>query len=202
MVDFTLSYPFILGLLFVLGMGYREDNEAEEGHGVRMNRTMRLPVGRGWAAVPLATAALLVLPYMTTLYAERAFAAIEDGREVLALKHLDRIISLGLYPDRAYDEKARLHARRYLENQDARDLAVAERENASALHINGEQLYYRKLQSDILWMSGRQAESIAVLEELTSAYRFNARWREELKRRRELAGQGPTTAPSRLASEP
>ncbi|MBB3072147.1 O-antigen ligase [Paenibacillus baekrokdamisoli] len=174
LVDFSLSFPYLLGLLFILGAP--SDESASAANKVGRSVTVKTTAGIVTAGALIIATLLLVSDQLQ----QSATRAIGEKRKADAVLLLDRSASVAIFADRIHDRKARLYMREYESNQDPRYLDVARDENEKSLSGHSEQIWYRKLNSDILWMQGDRQKAVAVLSELVQQNRFMARWREEL----------------------
>ncbi|WP_219838719.1 O-antigen ligase [Paenibacillus sp. R14(2021)] len=178
LVDFSLSFPYLLGLLFILGASPSSAaaTVVKSGASFTVKGIVSLI-----AAGMLIIAAFLLTSEQLQLSAERAIA---ENRKADAIHLLNRSASAAIFSDRIHDRIARLYLREYESSRDRRYLEVAVSENEKALSLYPEQIWYRKLKSDLLWMQGSREASITVLSELVEQNRFIARWREELGQRK------------------
>ncbi|NBD23745.1 O-antigen ligase family protein [Paenibacillus glycinis] len=185
LADFSLSFPYLLGLLLVMGAAVRR--EPARAATPAPNRAAVLKASAGLvAAAALAVSVMLFASARFQMAAERAIA---ENRKADAVRQLDRSAAWAIAPDRVQDRKARLYLAEYEAGKDARYLDVARTENAKALSAQPDQLWYRKLRSDIAWLEGDKDASLRELRDLTEQNRFMPRWREELKEKEAEAGQ-------------
>ncbi|MEK0313438.1 O-antigen ligase family protein [Cohnella sp. 56] len=185
LADFTLSFPYLLGLLIVLGaVGTPAGREPVAPTRAAPGRSAPHVVARSLAA--LAAAGLLVLAVLLLIsdrLEQSALRAIAEQRKADAVKQLDRSAQTILFSDRIHDRKARLYLSEFEQGGDRRYLEVAQAENEKALAQHPEQIWYQKLRSDILWEGGDRQTSLDILRDLVARNRFMIRWREELSDR-------------------
>ncbi|NBC70202.1 O-antigen ligase family protein [Paenibacillus sacheonensis] len=177
LVDFTLSFPYFLGLLFIIGA-------APEAPVILKNDAGR---ARIWKPIAFITGAgtivIASLLIVSNQFEQSADRAIAENRKADAVRLLEKSASTSIFADRIYDRKARLYLREYNANGDQRYLDVARIENEKALSVYPDQIWYRKTNSDILWQQGNKQKSIVILSKLVQDNRFIAEWREELEQK-------------------
>jgi|GEM_PF-1741133 len=182
LVDFSLSFPYLLALLFILGAPPASDVPAPADDAmpsVAMRRTVR-SLAAAAAACMLAVAALLLA---SDQLQQAAVRAIAEQRKADAVRLLDRSADTAIFADRIHDRKARLYLSEFESNGDRRYLEVARAENEKAIKMHPMQIWYRKLNSDIRWEQGDRQGSVEILRDLVAQNRFMARWRQELAER-------------------
>lgn len=178
LVDFSMSFPYLLGLFFIMGASAGSsdaDGTASAGS----------PVAARTAAIALSAGILVIAAMLAASdrFEQSAEKAIAQGRKADAVRLLDRSAKTAMFPDRIHDSKARMYLAEFEKRNDCRYLDVALNENDKSLDIHPEQTWYRKLNSDLLWLQGERQASLTILRELVSENRFRGSWREELYRR-------------------
>ncbi|WP_217593458.1 O-antigen ligase [Cohnella sp. GbtcB17] len=182
LVDFTLSFPYLLGLLFIIG------TVPAQASAMETNETKTFSAASISTKSIAALAAACMLTVATMLFIsdrlqQSAVRAVAEQRKADAVNLLDRSARMAIFADRIHDRKARLYLSEFESGGDGRYLEVARAENERALALHPEQIWYEKLKSDILWEQGDRQQSNEILGELVVNNRFMARWREELKAR-------------------
>jgi len=172
--DFTGLYPLLVGTMLLFS--HLDGGAAAAGQD---SRPLRLPVGLG----ALAAASLLVPVLLSSLSYSSALEAIAAKRDADAIRLLDRSARTAYFPDRVYDQKAKLYFRTYLQRREQEYLRAALRENAGALHINPGQVWYLKLRSDMLWEQGDRRQSLKLLQTAIGKNPYEERWKAELTKR-------------------
>ncbi|QMV41808.1 O-antigen ligase family protein [Cohnella cholangitidis] len=178
LVDFTFSYPYLLGLFLVLGVK-RSANESEATVSGQVIKRFKVPLG----ILSVLIAAIIGTLFLSSYYFKAASKAFQENRPADAVTLFDKSIKTALFADQAHDQKGKIYFKGYLQGNDQRYLAVAEEENRLALQTNPTNIWYRKFQSDILWEQGSRGQSLSMLEELVEENPYRARWREELRKR-------------------
>lgn len=180
LVDFTLSFPYLLGLLFIIGT-VPAPAPAENTNAVRSSSAMPIAAKSIAALAAAGMLTVATLLFLSDRLQQSAVRAIAEQRKADAVSQLDRSAKTALFADRVYDRKARLYLSEFESGGDRRYLEVARAENEKALALHPEQIWYRKLSSDIRWEQGDRQGSVEILRELVASNRFMDRWREELK---------------------
>lgn len=182
LVDFTLSFPYILGLLFILGA------VPDKGAHVAMGATSKRRLLLIKSSAALIAAGLFILSSML-LASDRlqhsAALAYTEARKADAVQLLDRSAAFAIWPDRIDDRKARMYLLEFDDTHDPRYLVVARQANDKALAIYPNHIGYEKLRSDIYWRLGRQDEAVLLLSELVKQNHFMDAWHEELRQKKE-----------------
>lgn len=181
LVDFVLAYPFLFGVFFLLNGRVMVPDEENRTENRRISGAFRI------AGILLVSLIIMItsgLSLISGSYSRTASELLRNEKPADAVRSLDRSIKLALFADQAHDRKSKIYFQEYLQSRDQRYLAVAKEENSQALQTNPSQIWYLKLQSDILWEQGELEKSIRILEDLTTKNPFESRWREELKQRR------------------
>ncbi|MBM7567786.1 O-antigen ligase family protein [Paenibacillus sacheonensis] len=177
LTDFSLSFPYLLGLLLVLGAAVGSEPSGAAAPVPRRRTLLKVSAG----LLASATLAVSVMLFVSDRFQAAAEHAIAENRKADAVRQLDRSAAWAIVPDRVQDRKARLYLAEYEAGKDARYLEVARGENTKALSEQPDQMWYRKLRSDIAWLEGDKDASLRELRDLTEQNRFMTRWREELK---------------------
>ncbi|TYP70798.1 O-antigen ligase family protein [Paenibacillus methanolicus] len=180
LLDFTFSSPYLFALFVFLGLRLKKD-ERQKGPATKASL--------GWGRFPLAACCAIIAmlagtAMLSQLYYERAIRAAGEERLADAVAYLDRSMAAGIYDDAAHERKARLYYEGYMDRRDRAYLSVASTEINAALAVNPDQIWYRKLRSDIDWELGNREQALAELERLARDNPFRTNWLEELNAKR------------------
>ncbi|WP_271754651.1 O-antigen ligase family protein [Cohnella sp. JJ-181] len=187
LVDFSLSFPYLLGMLFILGATPASEVTATGAVPVQ-SATMRITIKSLAAATAACLLAVATLLFVSDQLQQAAVRAIAEQRKADAARLLDRSAEAAIFADRVHDRKARLYLSEFESNGDRRYLDVARVENEKSIKLHPEQIWYQKLNSDIRWEQGDDQTSLDLLRDLVSRNRFMVRWREELAQRASANG--------------
>nr|WP_238358033.1 O-antigen ligase family protein [Cohnella zeiphila] len=179
LTDFTFSYPYLLGLAFVLAT-------VPSGSGA-ISPQEKIPVRKiAFTAIAAITVAVATLLLLSSAYEGAVDKALASGRSADAIHWLDRSARIALFADRIHDRKARLYYKAFLSSRDRRYLQVAETENEKSLTAAPQNIWYLKLKSDILWELGDRDTSVSLLSRLAGQNRFIQQWQADLQSRSQV----------------
>ncbi|MDG0811561.1 O-antigen ligase family protein [Cohnella rhizosphaerae] len=128
LVDFTLSFPYLLGLLIIIGTAPANTPIVKTNAAKAISA---VPIVAKFVAA-LAAASLLTvatLLFISDRLQQSAVRAIAEQRKADAVDLLDRSAKMAIFADRIYDRKARLYLSEFESGGDRRYLDVARDEN-------------------------------------------------------------------------
>ncbi|PWV95346.1 O-antigen ligase [Paenibacillus cellulosilyticus] len=180
LVDFSLSFPYILGLFFILvavpATSQRADSATTSKHRHLIFKSTAILVAAG-------TFVLSTMLLVSDRLQQSAAQAYSEARKADAVQLLDRSADYAIWPDRIYDRKARMYLLEYDATHDRRYLEVAQQDNDRALAIYPNHIGYEKLRSDIYWRLGNKDKAVQLLSELVDQNHFMDQWHEDLKQK-------------------